>query len=111
MLRRPEVHRKATDYLPCTFCFAFIQTKVLTVHVQNCLMNLHKFSKHCPRTDGMLILSPYLPKEPLLKELLLFGTKETTENKGSYRREQLSLLVDVLFIRNPIAASWLYFLS
>ena len=36
-------------------------------------------------TNGLLMLSPYLVKEPFQEELFMLGAKETSEEKGALK--------------------------
>ena len=85
VMHRATSSHQASDYLPCIFCYGFFRICRLGEHVRNCKLNLHPNCKQEVHTNGLLILSPYLVKEPFQEELFMLGAKETSEEKGALK--------------------------
>ena len=85
VMRRPAVKTSSTRYIPCTKCFAFFHVDTLSSHIKRCpLREKGEINETNSKTEGLMMLTPYLPATSRLESDILLGMKETLENEGIF---------------------------
>jgi hypothetical protein len=92
VVRQPDHHRHASEYLPCEYCLGFYSRDTLYKHVKDCTCrNASDVKEKSAVTQGLMLVTPLVKADcqPEMRELLR-GMRETVKNPGMVIHDLMS---------------------